>query len=272
MERLIPDASWWLKFDRAKEHLDNLNEVTKDYRSRREHAVTKSIETKKKPTQWVYRVWFDGAPDQRWALIAGDFLFNLSVALDHIAVALNPSQMADSLIYFPICVEDPFRRQPGTRRYEERDPGRRRTFTYAVKRMVPDARQVIFDAQPYSQAQTSPGNDPADHFLAILKRLHTTDKHRRMLALNSGMERAVAQWTDPTGSVHEVSYEPPPTAAAGDGAILMRQPYEVDVKVVGSVSVGFGRKAQPIYVLSGLARVAELTETLLLALETHVPT
>src|SRR5271155_2160247 len=88
--RTYPDASWWLKLDRAEKHLLELKGAIADYESQRLHDVSRRVESKRKPDEWVYRLVIRGNLDDRWAVIAGDYLFCVRAALDHIMVALQP--------------------------------------------------------------------------------------------------------------------------------------------------------------------------------------
>jgi hypothetical protein len=51
--RTYRDASWWLKLDRAEKHLVELNDAIAAYESRRLHEVSKRVESKRKPNEWL---------------------------------------------------------------------------------------------------------------------------------------------------------------------------------------------------------------------------
>jgi hypothetical protein len=270
VERLRPDASWWLKFDRAQVHLENLQAAVAPYTAGRKHNVTRAVESSALPTLWTYRVWFSVEPDQRWGTLVGDYLFNMRSALDHIAVMLNPPRMKDKLIYFPMYRDDPWRFQEGTRRYVERDPVNRRNFSYSIKNMADEAQDIIHEVQPYTVAAAE-GKPVDDYALVGLKRLNDTDKHRRMLVVNSGCDGARVTYLHPDGHVVEAAYAFPNEAAAANGAKLMDLPFEVEVEFMGSLSIGFGRRAQPVHKMDLLEAVSRLVQRILLTLEPHIP-
>jgi hypothetical protein len=127
-QRLFPDRSFWLKRDRAEHHLEELKAAMNTYVGTRQHVVTERYEPKNSPDQqWTYSASVDGQPDQGWALIVGDILFNLRCALDHMAVALNPPKKKRD-VYFPLFTENPWACEAGSRRYLQRDPTNRRNF------------------------------------------------------------------------------------------------------------------------------------------------
>jgi len=275
-ERLYPDGSWWSKFDRAQCHLENLQGLVAPYTAGRKHPVTSQLIPDSEPKTWEYRVWFEGKVDPIWSVVAGDFLFNTRAALDHMIIALNPPEMKDRLIYFPIYGEDPWRRDPRTRCYVQRDPLDRHNFTEAVKRLHPTARAYIKGLQPYAASAES-GNDVSDHVLAILKRLNNIDKHRRLLATRSGCNGARIRYPLPSGEVFEGFYEFPPGIASADGAVILELPFEVDVEFVGSLTVGFRWKdptthelVPPVRELAKFTIIRDTMNKHLLALEPYV--
>jgi len=269
-KRLYPHESWWSKFDRAQHHLEDLQRLVAPYAAGRPHPVTVRLKPHSEPPTWEYRVWFDGKPDQRWSLYAGDYLFDVRGALDHMMIALNPPKMKDKILYFPIYGEHPWLRQPGTRCYAVRDPTNRRNFTAAIRRIHKDAATYIKLLQPYAMAGES-GLDANDHALLILKRLNNVDKHRRLLVANAGCDGAHVRFTRPDGTLVDESYAFPHGVATADGAKLMELPFEVDVEFMGSLSVGFGRKPQPVHEFVALLAIRDVIERHLLALEPYVP-
>jgi|GEM_PF-5035955 len=161
--RLHPDGSWWSKLDRAQHHLDDLYSAVAFYTAGRRHNVTKE---EAGDGTWLYRVWFTGEVDQDWALLAGDALFNMRAALDHMAVALNPPSKQDDRIYFPIYEKDPWRKD-ATGEYIE-GPRNRRDFKGWTSHMADEAVAIIRNRQPYAEAFRT-GDLVTDHLLFILK-------------------------------------------------------------------------------------------------------
>jgi hypothetical protein len=173
----------------------------------REHIVIERHEPKNQPDErWVYCAHIYGTPDQGWALIAGDILFDLRCALDHMTVALNPPKNK-SKVYFPIIHEDPWARESGTRRYAQRDPSTRRNFHRWTRDMNPAAAAHIKSVQPY--------HDPSrldEHVAYTLSRFHNADKHRQELVQIRGLVPLVFDVTDMAGIkvVLPANQMPPP--------------------------------------------------------------
>jgi hypothetical protein len=210
-------------------------------------------------------------------LIVGDFLFNLNAALDHMAVALNPPQRKNNLVYFPCYAEDPWRRD-SARRYIERDPTNRQRFTNSTRHMLPEARAYLKDCQPYAQAKAE-GKDANDHVLVTLGRLHVTDKHRRLLAHRAGATSGEVSWIDPrSGRLVNQGYVFPPGLAADDNAVIERLKYDVDMKFVGSLCVAFARNEPtrkklgvgPLTFAVHFAKMSDAVRDRLIALEPYI--
>lgn len=269
MSRLHPDASWWLKLNRAQKHLDEYKGAIAQYTAGRKHPVIARVESKQQP-RWVYRVEPETEPDPAWAVPIGDFLFNCRAALDHMAVALNPPKMKNKLIYFPILIADPWRRVEGSRRYVEPDPANRRNFAHWTKRMPEEARAFIKRIQPYAMAKEQ-GGDPEDHVLVILKRLNDTDKHRHLLVSRAGVDGGRLLEPRPDGTVQEWIFVAPFGRAAEHGAVVLRLPYKVDVDFMGSITVGLGRTLDRIQESKTFDSIYGFVERTLMFLETCVP-
>ena len=269
-ERRFPDAGWWVKFDRACKHLDEYQCAIAEYTAGRKHPVVGSVESKKQPVEWVYRVRPETEPDPLWAVPIGDFLFNTRASLDHMAVALNGPKMKNNLIYYPIFTEDPFRREQGTRCYVDRDPEKRRNYAHWLRRMPTDAQAFIKRTQPYAMAY-GPAMNPADHVLAILKRLNDTDKHRRLLVARHGMDGGRLLEPIPGGLIQESFFIPPPGVAAINGAVIARRPDKVDMDFMGSLCVGLGRSLDTIHESKTFYSIKRFVQEALTFLETTMP-
>jgi len=209
--------------------------------------------------------------------LVGDFLFNLSCALDHIAVALNPPKRKNDLIYFPIYFENPWRRD-SARRYIERDPTNRKRFTDSTRQMLPEARAYIKGSQPYEEARIY-GESAEDHALVWLHRYHVTDKHRRLLAVRQGGTGGRLRWKDPaSGERITEFYDFPLGSSARDGAVIKRLRYEVDMEFMGSLAVAFARNQPrpikgivgPFFPLAHFPVVSRTVETRLRTLEPFI--
>ncbi len=246
MTRLRPDGSWWLKRDRAERHLEELKDAIAPYVAVREHVVTERHQPKNQPDQrWVYNAFVDGSPDQGWAYIAGDVLFNLRCSLDHMAVALNPRKNK-SKVYFPIIHEDPWEREPGTRRYVQRDPATRRNFHRWTRDMEPVAATYVKAVQPYHH----PGRID-EHVAYTLSRFHNADKHRQELVQITGIRVDRVEFTHANGAVTTIDGSADPVAI-NDGAILDLLPEKMNLKVFGSALIGIGNNVNGCYEVPGI--------------------
>jgi hypothetical protein len=263
----FPENSYWQKFDRAQKHLAELNAAIAPYIAVREHTVSERHEPKSDPANpWTYRVTVDGALDQRWAYIAGDVLFNLRCALDHMAVALNPRKMKSS-VYFPIFNENPWARQPGTRRYVQRDPTSRRNFTRWTSLMDSEAAAHIKSVQPYHDASRL-----NEHVAYNLSRFHNADKHKQELVQVTGVAPDHLVFTFPGGkTVLPPSRLPNGPAGLKDGAVIARVPNQMKVQFFGSALIGIGNSRDALYAIPGLLNVmAGWVSDVLFALETRL--
>jgi hypothetical protein len=240
--RTYRDASWWLKLDRAEKHLVELNDAIAAYESRRLHEVSKRVESKRKPNEWVYRLAIRGNLDDRWAIIAGDYLSCVRAALDHMMVALQPPKYRRDLIYFPISECNPWERVKGGRAYVTRDPSSRRAFLTALEHVKPDAAAFIKGVQPYQH-----GSRTSEHVLLTLRRLNNADKHRKLLVQEHGLTEGVRRFLLPPNRtrVQDV-FNIAAGHALADGAEIHRLPFEVDMKVHGTAKVAIGSSAEHV--------------------------
>jgi hypothetical protein len=249
--------------------LEDLKGAMSSYVALRQHDVVKREERKNDPSErWVYRAYVDGAPDQGWALIAGDVLYNLRCALDHVAVALNPRKNK-SKVYFPIISQDPWAYEAGTRRYVQRDPTTRRNFARWTRDMDPTAAAYIKSVQPY--------HDPTradEHVAFTLGRFHNADKHRQELVQISGMFPDHVILTHPGGERTRVARDRlPEDGGLKNGAVIITLPAEVDVEIFGSALVAIGSSADGGFkVPQILDGILSWVDTVLSALDTLVRT
>lgn len=247
--RRFPDASWWMKRDRAEHHLEELETAIGPYVAIREHVVSEREEPKNDPNQrWVYSASVDGVPDPAWAYIAGDILFNLRCSLDHMAVALNPRKYQGDLIYFPILDEDPWAREPGTRRYIQRDPTARRDFRRSTEHMNVTAAAYIKSIQPYHHSTRL-----HDHVARNLRRFNNADKHRKELVQITGLVPHLVELTDSVGNlIIQPARMMPPHEMQPNGAVILTLPRKVKVKFLGTALIGIGNSVASCYEIPGV--------------------
>jgi hypothetical protein len=189
-------ASWWLKVDRAEDHLKEIKRKLQTYADSHPYEHFREAPRKAQPHVWRYMLRITKQPDPMIAVIVGDFLYNLRSALDHLAVAMAPRKF-QRLVSFPIFLEDPFRTDRWGNYIDNKAMA---SFESAVRGMSAEVIAVVKEAQPYS------GSNPKQTALYLLSSLENADKHRKLIALTSGIQAATTVVTA-RGSV---LYQSPP--------------------------------------------------------------
>jgi hypothetical protein len=159
--------SWWLKVERAKAHIAELEEQVERLRnvsSTEVDLVGSGFVVQGALGGKVYSYAataeiLDVEADRRIATIIGDAAHNLRTALDHCAVAVAPPER-DRVAEFPIFTDLP-------------TGSRQQKFDSLVRGMPPEAIAVLTAAQPYMGGGRT-------HPLARLMELDNTDKHRQL--------------------------------------------------------------------------------------------
>ncbi len=159
--------SWWLKVERAKAHIveleregDRLTNVssTEVIAADSEFVVQDALAGI--VHSWTATAEIIEAESDPWiATIIGDAAHNLRTALDHCAVAVAPPERT-RLAGFPIFTDMP-------------TGGRLEKFDSLVEGMPHEAIEIITAAQPYMGSGRM-------HPLARLSELDNTDKHRQL--------------------------------------------------------------------------------------------
>jgi hypothetical protein len=148
------------KLQWADHHLGPLHDEVAGFLQEKSYDVIPDMDADS--GRHVLRVKWKTAPLTSWGLMAGDVLFNLKSALDHIVFALsiyNPP-ISPLTPQFPIFTE-----RTGDNGFDKNGKSR-------LKHVHPGAFTAIERMQPYQ----SP--DPNGHPLALLNELHNRDKHR----------------------------------------------------------------------------------------------
>ena len=178
--------SWWLKVKRAQHHMVEIKRYARSYADSHPYGVVPvRRQPKGHPDTWFYSLQITQQPDPMIAVILGDFVHNLRSALDHIIVASVPPQQRKSAS-MPIVMKDIWEKDAsGKLLVSNREArGKYRIATAGLDRR---AKAIIRGIQPYHM-----GLDDADrHSLGIISRLENADKHRQLITVGSGVERAV---------------------------------------------------------------------------------
>jgi hypothetical protein len=249
---VAPDfnASWWLKLERAKKHLHDIDDLLDRMRDPKPGALR--VEKERQGAQWVYTVHHDIKPDRMLPLVISDYLFNLRSALDHIAAA-NVRPTAFEKSQFPIFTEDFRTFSPGE---PQRFKGYRDSWKDLRKRMTPAVFAAIEEVQPF-QTCLKDSSNPNEALLALLNDFQNTDKHRQLGVIDAGL-------LDPSGFVFEqdgtrlpIIYNAlPKDSMLQDGATCHVSDTDVGVEFYGVIQVavtgGANQRYMPTENLSGL--------------------
>lgn len=226
-----PDDSWWLKAERAKKHLNDIDVLINRMRDPQPRRVR--VEKERQGAQWIYTVHHDINPDQMLPLIVGDYLFNLRSALDHIAAA-NVKATLFEKSQFPIFTDD-FRKPSANE--PERFKGYRATWNTLRKRTAPAVFAAIEQAQPFVTCLKD-SSDPKNASLAILNSFQNTDKHRQLSILDAGLLDPIGYVVKQDGTRERIVYNTlPADSMMQDGARCFGSDTEVDVEFYGTIQV-----------------------------------
>jgi hypothetical protein len=179
------EPSWRTKVERAQHHLGDFVERIAPLRERRAYPVSEKLETHEQERVYIARIDIPEPTDPLLPIIAGDLMFNLRSALDHLAVALvrEPSERTA----FPIFTDDLEARDPITGKYLHRSA--RKRWKAMTKGFPERAMPTIERAQPYRHLRE--GRDPQYASLALLRVLQNADKHKRLMLIVSGLQSPI---------------------------------------------------------------------------------
>jgi hypothetical protein len=181
--------SWDTKLERAKHHLRDFEGRIPASDERRTYPVSEKLENDGEQDLYVGRLDIPEPSDPLLPIIAGELMFNLRSALDHLAVAMTAEPTPATA--FPIFTTDIDEREPGSRQYLHR---KARSKWKARTKGFPDgAMPIVEAAQPYMHRRE--GRDPEHAALALLGSLQNADKHNRLILVVSGLRSPVI-WLD----------------------------------------------------------------------------
>jgi hypothetical protein len=180
MEPLGSLAGVRIKLARADAHIVELRERLEPF----VRAATDSIGRESDgETKLIYRARYVPDVDPAISAIAGDALFNMRSALDHLAyqLVMLDGRQPDRYSYFPIH-GDPLNKN-GNPRVVTISPG---LFNRA------DIRTELEEVQPYNELGR--GRSPSDSSLWLVNDLCNLDKHRLLIALTHTIDRYEPGW------------------------------------------------------------------------------
>jgi hypothetical protein len=195
--------------------------------------VLETAKPKREHTEWTYRLSLDPVePDEKFPIVLGDFLFNVRSALDHLVIAIAPSNRK-SKASFPIFTKDPLAVDETSGLHLDTDAARRwRSWTEGLPRECIAAIQAL---QPHKVARdlTKPVKDQP---LALLSALHNADKHRNLVGVGTGLRHAEI-------AIGACSFSHVPVLK--NGALIYTSRTQVQVQIEGSAVIGIGGPNEP---------------------------
>jgi hypothetical protein len=183
------DLSWRSKVERAEHHLSDFKALIAPYEGRRAYPVSEKLETDGDEALHVHRLDIPEPEDPVLPVIAGDILFNLRSALDHIAVAMVRRPTNNTA--FPIFGTDIEQLDGAGTGYLHADD--RARWERITKGFPKGAMPIVERAQPYRHRRE--GRDPQYVSIALLRTFQNADKHRRLVLVVSGLRDPII-WFD----------------------------------------------------------------------------
>jgi hypothetical protein len=239
--------SWREKTKRAQHHLRDFEALIAPIKERRSYPAPKAIEPHDTSVAYVYRAQIPESDDPILPIIAGDLLFNLRSALDHIFVALVPNEQRTKSTAFPIFTDDIEAINPVTGK--NLHPKSAASWRRKTKGAPENAMAIVKRFQPYQFLQE--GLDPQYNSLAILGAFQNADKHRQLVLVSNGLRDPVVWRVGLDGS--RVRVEPgepvPPDHVLRNRTVVGFSPVATQVKMEaeGSLDVLIGDGADRAY-------------------------
>jgi len=162
-----------------------LRRMARHYAESNPYEVVRIREPKGKGNRWRYRITLDST-DPMLAMALGDFVHNLRTALDHVVVACAPPRDRKA-VSFPVAYENVWVKDPRGH-YVHPDTERRDEYGRIARILPFGAFAVIEGAQPYRSDRA------AYQIIGIVSRLENTDKHRKLIAVGTGVEDGIIRF------------------------------------------------------------------------------
>jgi hypothetical protein len=161
------------KLKRAKAHLHALAQSTQRFREEHNYRLIRHGERKGKVQVWTWDVEQTKPFPFYWPILAGEVLYQVNSALDHLAwelAFLKSAPEEPDRVTFPIF--------PSHGRFWRRNKEgfyRQGSGGWRLQRIPHEARRLILDVQPYKRSDGMP-----KHPLALLFDLSNEDKHKAL--------------------------------------------------------------------------------------------
>jgi len=177
--------SWRRKVERAEHHLRDFEILVAPLKDRRGYPMSEGFETEDQDRLWVCRLDIPEPDDPLLPILAGDLMFNLRSALDHLATAMV--RRSTNRTAFPLFTTDPYERDPLTGDYLHGEA--RERWETITKGFPKRAMPIVEFVQPYHFKKQ--GRDPRYGALALLRALQNADKHRRLAIIVGGLRSPI---------------------------------------------------------------------------------
>jgi hypothetical protein len=227
MSLIVP--SYFEKLSWSEQHLVKLESLIDTFAASDPYEVREVMEDDEQA--WV--LVFTASPDRTTALIAGDFLYNVRGALDHLACALVPPEhrggVAFPIVYEPVWDIPRVKGEPS-----ERTQARNR-WNRVTCDMSEPAVTRLKAAQPTNLA----GRAPEMHVLDVLRRLRNKDAHENLAVVLTALgDLQYVRWTRPDGTIGTAQQgNVGPGQALENGAVFRLPPPIVKVEAKGTPRV-----------------------------------
>lgn len=163
---MTPFDSVWLKLDRAKQHIDELEAAIIAFHRTNPYPIV--TEDDRQRGKRVLKVKGELPPiPSNIPLTLGDAVHAIRTSLDHFAYAANPSPPDITRVAFPIWSRDDI---PTAEKFQATAKGQMPTASQQL-------RQAVYALQPYRG-----GN--GEH-LWLINRLDVLDKHRVLIVIDT---------------------------------------------------------------------------------------
>ncbi len=189
MVAIVP--SYLTKLTKAKEDLLRLEEEIERYVARKPYRVVERTEGKRK----VHRLEITADPaNTAIPRIAGDIIYNLRSAPDHLMSALVPKKQRGGAmfpIYFRGVWEDSSEDENDQRKKE-------RGRWHSDMKALPEPALAILRALQPPDGDEQPADET--HVLQTINRLANADDHRRPPVAALGLSDCIVKWMRPDGT------------------------------------------------------------------------
>jgi hypothetical protein len=224
------EKSWWLKLDRAQQHLAEIQGIVA--RMTDPDLTHVGVNKQNEGDLWVYTVDAHIEIPRMLRLMIGDFMFDLRSALDHIAAA-NPPLGKRGYGQFPIFTVDV---SVGGSPESAANPELHRGWERTKAKIDPTVFALIESVQPYKMALVEATN-PEDDALAVFNTLHNADKHTNLSFVSTGIRDFRTYITTDLDDAVFDGPVMPNDAMLPNGARVFTHEFEMDVQLVGTILV-----------------------------------